>query len=126
MKNVLLREPAIAEVVDAESQALVYSQQVAAGAKLAAALQVKAEFADSVKEVCRSSGCLSLVDQREGWAHVWIYKYPFVRLLIEEIEKRGAPKSALDTWVNGKLFGYSDYEIARALEREGHIESAIT
>ena len=118
--------PSATERVDAESQALVYAQQVDAGAKLVATLQVKHELAAAVEATCRQEGCAVSIEKRDGWAYVWIYKYPFVRLLIEEIKRRGSPKSALDTWVNGKLFGYSDYEIARALEREGHIESAIT
>jgi len=113
-------------MVDAESQALVYAQQVAAGAKLAATLQVKDQLSTAVRVACKREGCSTLVEKRDGWAYIWIYKYSFVRLLIEEVKKRGAPKSALDTWVNGKLFGYSDYEIACALELEGHIDSAIT
>jgi len=113
--------PTITEQVDAESQALVYAQQVVAGAKLAATLQVKDQLADLVESVCEREGCSILIEKRDGWAYVWIYKYPFVRLLIDEIKRRGAPKSALDTWVNGKLFGYSDHEIAHALEKEWHI-----
>jgi hypothetical protein len=126
MVQPLLDSPTITEQIDAESQALVYAQQVAAGAKLAATLQVKAGLASRVESVCAAEGCQTSVRVRDAWACFWIYKHPYVRLLIDEIEKRGAPKSALDTWVNGKLFGYSDYEIACALEREGHIESATT
>ena len=126
MKNTESLKITVRERLDAESQALVYSQQVAAGAKLAATLQVKGQLITAIEGTCEREGCNILFEKRDGWAYVWIYKYPFVRLLIEEIKRRGAPKSALDTWVNGKLFGYSDYEIACALEKEGHIDSAIT
>jgi plasmid replication initiation protein len=126
LNNIAIALMTVTERVDAESQALVYSQQVTAGAKLAATLQVKCEMTSDVQAVCEREGCQVVVDMRDGWAYIWIYKYPFVRLLIDAVRKRGAPKSALDTWINGKLFGYSDYEIARALEKEGYIESAIT
>jgi len=110
----------------AEGQALVYSQQVFAGSKLAATLQVKVRFLPDVEETCAREGCFIVTETEGDWAFVWIYKYPFVRLLIDVIKKRGTPKSALDTWVNGKLFGYSDYEIVQALIEEGYIEREIT
>ncbi len=113
---------------EAAGQALVYAQQVCAGAKLVASMMVKGWLVEDVSSVVCDERCQILVRPREDgeWADVWIYKYPFVRLILDEIERRGAPKSALDTWINGKLFGYSDYEIALALEKEGRIHSAIT
>jgi hypothetical protein len=114
------------EYGDAIGQALVYAQQVAAGAKLAASLQVKAGLVPEVVSVCAREGVCVKTRILDGWGYIWIYKYPYVRLLIKEIEQRGAPKSALDIWTNGKLFGYSDYEIGKALEEGGHIASALT
>lgn len=118
----------LTEQVDAESQALVYAQQVATGTKLAASFMVKPELVDSVAEAVLAEGCRIVVDRGGRWATIWVYKYPFVELLIKEkraSKEHGRP-SPLEIWSTGKLFGYSDYEIARFLEQHGYIDSALT
>ena len=117
------------ERIDAESQALVYSQQVAAGAKLAAEIMVKDDLADTVVGVALREGCLSRIENpSSGWVSVVIYKYPFVGMLVDEMHARprvaGRP-SMLAVWSEGKLFGYSDYEIAKYLEDHGYVDSAL-
>ncbi len=128
MKNTESLKISVRERLDAESQALVYSQQVATGAKLAASLMVRTSAADAVTAIAEAEGCKTLVDTEEDWKTVWIYKYPFVRLLIDEMRARQSAErpSPLDVWITGKLFGYSDYEIARFLQDHGYIESALT
>lgn len=118
----------VTEQVDAESQALVYAQQVATGTKLAASFMVKPELVDAVAKTILAEGCRFVVDSDGRWATIWVYKYPFVELLIEEKragKEHGRP-SPLEIWSTGKLFGYSDYEIARFLEQHEYIDSALT
>ena len=118
----------IVERVDTESQALVYAQQVATGAKLAASFMVRPDLVESATAVANGEGCLFLTETGCEWATVWIYKYPFVRLLIEEKRTSNGHDrpSPLDIWSTGKLFGYSDYEIAQYLQVNGYIKSALT
>ena len=115
------------EEVDAGSQALVYSQQVAAGAKLAAQMMVHRGLAEVVSEWVTRAGCKTVVTSEGDWEIITIYKYPFVRVLLEEMEARrtGDPPSLLDVWSSGKLFGYSDYEIAGFLEDNGYMQSPL-
>ena len=116
------------ERVDTESQALVYAQQVATGAKLAASFMVRPDLVKSAIAIANGEGCLSLEEEGCEWVTVWIYKYPFVRLLIEEKRTSNGHDrpSPLEIWSTGKLFGYSDYEIARYLQEMGYIKSALT
>ena len=108
---------------DACTQAIIYSQQVTAGAKLAASLQIPSDTLPEALEAIEREGCLERHNEVDGWAYVWIYKYAYVELILDEITKRGSPKNAFDNWVNGKLFGYSDYEIGRFIEEGGYIET---
>jgi len=116
------------EIIDAKSQALVYAQQVFAGAKLAASLTVKSSLGNIVAIVAEQEGCQTIIENNDNWRTIIIYKYPFVSLLIKEIQARwhsSEPPSLYDVWSTGKLFGYSDYEIAIYLQDQGYIESAL-
>ena len=103
-------------------EADIYCECVSTGTKLAASLIFHRRNADKMVELIQTSDCLYRMDleHSEGWAHVFIYKYPWVEGLLDAIDSRGAPKTAFDNWVNGKLFGYSDVEIAEfCREHEG-------
>jgi len=47
---------------------------------------------------------------------VWIYKYPFVRALIERVANNEQP-SLSSVWFTGKIFGYSDLEISSYIDK---------
>lgn len=66
------------EKMDAESQALAYSQYVSTGMKLAASLMVRLSLAGGIATVADTEGCKTTVDADGTWATVWIYRYPFV------------------------------------------------
>ena len=120
----------IIERTDAESQALVYAQQVATGAKLIATIMVRKDLTDAVSETAAREQCYTTAYAvNEDWTEVVLYKYPFARCLWEELDARqsgqGLP-GVLDVWTVGKLFGYSDYEIANYLQTKGYVDSALT
>lgn len=50
----------------------------------------------------------------EGWLSVWIYKYSHILQVIKDLQQ--APKTALDHWILGKLFGYSEEAIQEFFE----------
>ena len=113
--------------IDAEAQALVYAQQVAAGAKLAACMMVPLGLAGNVTEIAEREGCSIIIVTDGDWQDVTIYKYPFVRVLIEQMqaEPTADRPSLLQVWCAGKLHGYSDFEIAKYLEEQGYIQSGF-
>lgn len=45
----------------------------------------------------------------EGWVTFWIYKYPHILEVINAAPQ--APKTTLDHWLLGKLFGYDEASI---------------
>jgi hypothetical protein len=67
----------------------------------------------------------ALVNRRDiDWVvPINLFKYPWVRQLLKENNEKGAPTSAFDNWVTGKLFGYSDIEIAKFLREKGLIDA---
>lgn len=103
----------------------VYCEQVQAGAKLNASCLVNKRDIDIARRLIADAGLKAIIDEdhSEDFADVDIYKYEFVRALLDGLNERGAPRSAFDNWVNGKLFGYSDYEIARWLHEHGYIST---
>jgi len=92
----------------------IYCECLVTGAKVAASLLVHLWNLDHIVELIDSEGCRCRIDEghAEGWASLWIYRHPWVEGLLDAIDSRGAPKGFFDNWVNGKLFGYSDAEIA--------------
>ena len=109
------------------SRVTVYCEQVVAGAKLAGSVRVESCHVNYVCKLAQRLGCRTLVEKDENWAAVWIYKYPFVALLLKEYQARQAEErpSSLDVWLIGKLCGYSDYEIAKYLEEHEYMTSAL-
>ena len=102
-----------------------YCEQVRTGTKLVASVLVNKKDIELTRHIIIREDCKALIDMTHStdFASVFIFKYDFVKSLLEERNQRGTPKSALDNWVNGKLFGYSDYEIARWLHEHGYISS---
>ena len=59
----------------------------------------------------------------ENYVDIHLFKYPRIPQLLEESNEKGAPKGAFDSWVTGKLFGYSDIKIARFLREKGSVNA---
>jgi len=97
-------------------QVATYCEQVAAGSKLAAEVGCSAELTEEVCGAIAAEDLLHAVrDRGDERVVIYIYKYPFVKELIDWILAQQQSKAAI--WAAGKLFGYSDAEIARFLEQ---------
>ena len=112
-------------IVFAEGFALghvsVYCEQVAAGSKLAAQMGIDSRWVDYVCDYVRGAGLRSLIGSRrsEDRTSVWIFKYQFVEKIIQSLSSDEDPVKETGVWSMGKLFGYSDAEIARFLGENG-------
>ena len=112
---------------EASGRAEVYCECVRTGAKLAARIMVrKAILPFVVKTISANEVRYKIEPITDEMALVWIYKYQFVETLIAEISQReDGAQSLASAWVFGKLFGYSDYEIACYLKEQDYITRAL-
>jgi hypothetical protein len=103
-----------------DGQATAYCEQVRLGSRLAGAINCPEEYAETLRELVVREECHAKVTQDgAGRASVWIYRYEFLGDVIECIERPADGRKlpdALATWASGKLFGYADHEIAKAIE----------
>jgi len=109
-------------------KAEVYCEQVRTGAKLVGAFGFDRRYIGLVKRTVRTEGCKVVIDQSYSpeRATAYVYRYAFVRLLIKTLlSSSGESVSGTAIWVSGKLFGYSDCEIARYLEDQGYVKNAL-
>ena len=84
-------------------------EQVMTGAKPAAQLGCAKEYLNDVLSAVRDEGCEAVIEEREhGRVAVWIFRIPFVRILIEQMSQKATPPTASEVWAMGKLFGYSN------------------
>lgn len=77
-------------------------------------LPLQERFSKEAKRIIENNGLCSYLDHYyPEWVTVWIYKSEDAYLL--EIIKSlpQVPKSVLDHWILGKLFGYSDEAIRK-------------
>lgn len=58
--------------------------------------------------------------KKDGWKSLFIYKYLFVEILINEINDIKNKDSALYHFCNGKLFGYNDYEVMEFINKNNN------
>jgi len=105
-----------------------YCEQIRAGAKLLAELGFDGRHTKMVKEMVAASGCKLALDFRRGQnrpvAH--IYKYAFVKRLVETwLGPSSKPPTGAGIWATGKLFGYSDFEIAQYLRERGYARDPL-
>lgn len=106
-------------------KAETYCEQIIAGAKLAAVFRCRREYLRRVLGLIKAEGLkFTVLDSREIHVQIWIYKYPFVRSLIEVTSKNTTP-TAYSVWATGKLFGYSDAEIGAYLCNQGLVKSVF-
>jgi hypothetical protein len=104
---------------------LTYCEQVGAGAKLVGELGVRREDVEAIREAAECEGCHVRFIERDSDERVTaeVFAQDWVAVLLDEMRQgqRDDPPSALDVWMSGKLFGYSDHEIASFLRRRGYI-----
>jgi hypothetical protein len=105
-------------------KAEVYCEQVRTGAKLVGAFGFNKDHLPLVKKTVKTEGCKLLVDESNGRATAYVYRYAFARRLIKTMLGYSGKASSAAIWTTGKLFGYSDFEIARYLE-EHRVKTAL-
>jgi len=103
-----------------DGQATAYCEQVRLGSRLAGAINCPQEYAEDLRGLVLREQCLAKVTlDGSGRASVWIYRYSFLEHVIDRIERPAGGRELPDAfaiWASGKLFGYSDHEIARYIE----------
>ena len=107
-------------------QITVYCEQVNTGTKLCAQVMCMDKYLSFIKAITKQERCKILYKNGgKGFKVVFIYKYDFVQLIINELfikkNKKRIP-SGLEIWASGKLFGYSDYEISNYLRKHGYLK----
>jgi hypothetical protein len=95
-----------------------YCHQVKSG-KPAAMLPLQERYSEEAKQLIESNGLCCYLDRYyPEWVTIWMYKKEDVYLLeIIKFLPQG-PKTALDHWINGKLFGYSDEAIREFIKTQ--------
>lgn len=111
---------------DTLGRILTYCECVKTETKLLAEALVNRRDIDWVERVIANEGCRSIVDRAhsEDYAKVYLFKHSWVRQILEERKRKDAPKSALNNWITGKLFGYSGNAIAEFLREKGLLDAA--
>ena len=107
-------------------KAEVYCEQVRTGAKLVGAFGFDRKYVSLVRKTVRMEGCKLVIDQTysEGRATAYVYRYAFVEILMKALlSSSDKPVTGDAIWATGKLFGYSDREIARYLEEHGYVKN---
>lgn len=79
---------------------------------------VRNQYVADVTREIRARG-VSCVEMSRGHTHtsILIYKIPQVKNLIDAILSENIQSDILSNWIFGKLFGYSDSEIWRYIEK---------
>lgn len=108
---------------------VTYCEQVQAGAKLVGEFGVLRQDTVAVREAVEREGCHVRFVERGSDERVTaeVFSQEWVAVLLDEMSQgqRDDPPSALDVFMSGKLFGYSDHEIASFLRRRGYIRELI-
>ena len=103
-------------------QVVAYCEQVRNGGKLAAQINCDMKYARMIEEIAVQEECRCLIESLvPGRISLWIYKHDFVAGLISFFQS--VPLSEAGIWSMGKMFGYSDDQIARFIK--GSTQAAI-
>ncbi len=96
----------------------IYCQDVKREVKPLALLSVQDRYVSRVVDYVTNKEGLFVYteDIAEGWSAVYIYKYDFLKDVILELPS--SPQTAYEHWILGKVFGYSDNEIANFIGRQ--------
>jgi hypothetical protein len=109
-------------------KAEVYCEQVRTGTKLVGAFGFDRKYIGLVKRTVRTEGCKLVIDQTysKDRATAYVYRYAFVKLLMRRyFSSSSEPVAGAAIWVAGKLFGYSDFEIAHYLEEHNYVRNPL-
>lgn len=105
-----------------------YCEQIQTGCKLVAEIGFHKKYLSNIKKEIKQNNCKVVFKKRPYDRYVaFIYKYNFVKYLITELfMNAGHGKiSIFKMWAMGKIFGYSDFEIAKYMEECGRFKSTF-
>jgi hypothetical protein len=109
-------------------QATIYCEQINTGAKPCAQLMFQTQYLTLIKNTIKKEKCKAIYfDEDQDFKVVFIYKYEFVKLIIDELLIKKSKKiipNGFEVWAAGKLFGYSDFEISRYLKKHGYLNKS--
>jgi hypothetical protein len=88
-----------------------YCEAVKRDMKPMALLPVQDRYLEEIENFVRDEEKLNLCSKKlcDGWVSVFIYKYEYLKDVIEELPEH--PKTVYEHWILGKAFGYSDNSI---------------
>lgn len=96
-------------------QAAAYCEQVRNGGKLAAQINCDSTYAELVEALAAEEGCRCVIEfLAPGRVSLWLYRHEFVAGLISHFQSTAPSEAGI--WSMGKLFGYSDDQIARFIQ----------
>lgn len=107
----------------AMGQADMVRYEVSKGTKPVAMLAVHVDAIEEAREYIENTlsreGLQWVLDCHSCWVCYYVYKFPHLRVAISYslgvLDKED--ESILSGWVNGKMFGYGESEIAKYLKR---------
>lgn len=77
---------------------------------------VQERYRDEITSLVAEHGLKAYTEPlAEGWFTLWIYRYPHILEIIRSVPQ--APKTVLDHWLLGKLFGYEESAIHEFLSK---------
>jgi hypothetical protein len=91
-----------------QSEAAIYCQQVSAGAKPVASMQLDGKYLDGILSMCRAQGVLTIVATNRvapDWVTVFIYKRQFLKAIIEH-SLNMTDHNAVEIFFRGCMYGY--------------------
>lgn len=92
----------------------VYCMLVKNG-KPAASLAVQERYIDDLIKIVKSKQLNFYVEYlSDGWKTLWIYKYQHLLEIIQGLPQE--PRTIVDHWLLGKLYGYDEASIAKFLK----------
>lgn len=84
--------------------------------KPAAVLPIQDRYLDRAQKLAEKEDLNTYTEELyEGWKALWLYKYPHILEVIKRTQQN--PKSKLDHWVSGKLFGYDEHSIHEFIKK---------
>ena len=94
-----------------------------AGVRPVALLMVRNEHIEESKNLIKTENLFMVLNPRgENHTAIYIFKHPCVENVINFTLGKPYNKKALMQWIEGKMFGYPDEEIARFIGRENKVK----
>lgn len=96
------------------SSIMIHIMLVNAGVRPVASVMVRNEHIEEIKKLIKTENLFMVLNPRgENHATIYIFKHSYVENVINFTLGKPHDRKALMRWIEGKMFGYSDEEIAK-------------